>query len=184
MPEVRPRLTIDLTAQEFERHYYLKAELIEFCREHGIPTVGNKPDLNERIKAFLETGEISRISSNTRRSSKNAREIELTLETVIWQGMTCNPRLGGFFKLQLGSGFRFNKAMRDFIHFGAGSTLAQALKVWHTDQAERKAGRKDEILPQLEYNQHFRAFFAEHKGATRAQAIAAWWAKRGKPKTD
>jgi hypothetical protein len=156
MPFSRPALTLDLTAKQFSQHYYLKSELLEFCRQHSLPTAGGKPELNQRIITFLETGKIISISSKTRSSTKNLKPVELTLETAIWQGMTCTQQLSAFFKTQIGSNFQFNKTMRDFIHSGVGSTLN-------------------------EYNRHFREFFAKNKGATRAQAIAAWWEKRGKP---
>jgi SAP domain-containing new25 len=42
----RPALTSDLTVQEFKRHYFLKSELLEFCREYGLSSIGGKPDLN------------------------------------------------------------------------------------------------------------------------------------------
>jgi hypothetical protein len=174
----RPDLTSDLTVQDFKRHYFLKSELLGFCRTYGLSSVGSKPDLNARIAAFLETGQVTKPPPAPRRSGQKEPQ-ELTLETVIWPGMTCNPRLGAFFREHIGSGFRFNAAMRNFIHHAAGRTLGEGLEVWRNDQAERRAGRKDAILPQLEYNRHFRDFFAENPGATRDQAIAAWWKKRG-----
>jgi hypothetical protein len=179
----RPALTSNLTVQEFKRYYFLKSELLGFCREYGLSSIGSKPDLNARIVTFLETGEVIKPTLSPRRSGQSAAE-ELTLETVIWPGMTCNPALGAFFREHIGAGFRFNAAMRNFIHHGAGRSLKEGLEVWRDDQAERRAGRKDEILPQLEYNRHFREFFAANPDATRDQAIAAWWIKRGSPKPE
>jgi SAP domain-containing new25 len=177
----RPTLTSDLTVGDFKRHYFLKSELLEFCREYRLSSIGSKPDLNARISAFLETGKATKLLLAPRRSGQKTAE-KLSLETVIWPGMTCNPTLGMFFREHIGSGFRFNAAMRNFIHHGAGHRLKEGLEIWRDDQAGRRAGRKDEILPQLAYNRHFREFFAANPGATREQAIAAWWIKRDSPK--
>ena len=46
-----------------------------------------------------------------------------TAATVIGAGWRCNPGLGAYFRKVAGQGFRFNAAMRDFIHNGAGRTL-------------------------------------------------------------
>jgi hypothetical protein len=139
----RPALTSALPATEFQVWYWLKEELVAFCRE--AKTVF-KPD------------------------------------DVIGAGWTCNPALGAFLRAQLGNRFHFNKAMRDFIHDGEGRTLAEAVDCF---KASVKPGQpKREIAPSLEYNQHTRAFFAANPGATRQEALAAWWDKRGKRKGD
>lgn len=99
------------------------------------------------------------------------------MNTIIGEGWRCGPALGQFFRQELGNGFRFNAAVRDFIHNGSGKTLAEAAQCYRDST---KPGRKSAIPPQLEYNRHFRDYFAKHPGASREQAIAAWWAKRNK----
>ncbi len=103
-----------------------------------------------------------------------------SLETVIGPGWRCNPALGAFFRQVCGPGFHFNAPMRDFIHNGTGQTLVDAAICYHASlrpDAEPRA-----IPKQLEYNQHFRDYFRENPGASRQQAIDAWWKHRGKQK--
>ena len=101
---------------------------------------------------------------------------EFTLDTVIGTGWRCGPALGRFMRQELGAGFHFNAETRDFIHNGRGRTLAEAAICY---QNSVMPGREQPTIPeQLEYNRHFREYFATHPGATRDEAIAAWWVKR------
>ena len=52
----RPILSKELDSQSFLNFYYLKEELIDFCRENGLPVYGGKFELTERIAHFLDTG--------------------------------------------------------------------------------------------------------------------------------
>ena len=67
--------------------------------------------------------------------------------------------------------------MRDFIHHQPGRTLAEAAICY---QQSVRPGRKKAAIPeQLEYNRHFREYFQQNPDASRRDAIAAWWVKRG-----
>lgn len=54
----RPALDRKLDSKTFRDYYYLKEELVSFCRENGLPVSGGKIELTERIAVFLETGEV------------------------------------------------------------------------------------------------------------------------------
>ncbi len=54
----RPVLDRNLDSKTFLNYYYLKEELVSFCRENGIPTSGGKLDITNRIAYFLDTGEV------------------------------------------------------------------------------------------------------------------------------
>lgn len=60
------KLSAGLSVEDFRQNYYDKKELMEFCREKGIGSVGLKGDLNERIEIYLETGEIMIEKKKTR----------------------------------------------------------------------------------------------------------------------
>ena len=53
----RPNLDNNIGSKEFREYYYLKEELIDFCRKNNLQTTGGKIELTERIAHFLETGE-------------------------------------------------------------------------------------------------------------------------------
>jgi hypothetical protein len=82
---------------------------------------------------------------------------------VIGKGWRCNPALGAYFRQVVGSSFRFNATVRDFIHEGVGHTLADATICYKA--SVRSSAPKPSIPKQLEYNQHFKNFFAAHPRA-------------------
>ena len=52
----RPNLDKSLDSAAFRNYYYLKEELVAFCRQNGLPVSGGKLELTERIAHFLDTG--------------------------------------------------------------------------------------------------------------------------------
>jgi hypothetical protein len=174
----RPALTNTLSAEEFERWYWLKQELVAFCQQHQISSVGSKPEVSEKISVFLRNAPLPK----TRVPSKRGEmPNQLMLTTVIGEGWKCNPLLGAFFRTHCGKSFRFNATVRNFIHTQVGATLADAVHCYVASVAP--GAPKQPIIAQNEYNRFTREFFAENPGATRAQALAGWWEKRGKRKT-
>jgi SAP domain-containing new25/Domain of unknown function (DUF6434) len=170
----RPRLHHDLAADEFVRWYWLKAELVEFCRSAKLPTVGVKLELASRVAAYLSGAAVTKPAIVRRTGAMPQR---FALATKIGEGWRCNPALGAFLREQCGPAFRFNKAMRDFIHTQHGQPLASAVQCYHESMSPDAPKR--EIAPQLEYNRHTREFYKQNPGATAAEVRAAWWVRRG-----
>ena len=54
----RPDLNKELDSQTFRSFYYLKEELMAFCRENGLPVSGGKLEISDRIACFLDTGKV------------------------------------------------------------------------------------------------------------------------------
>ena len=52
----RPALDKHLDSKTFRDFYYLKEELIDFCRKNGLPVSGGKLEIADRIAYFLDTG--------------------------------------------------------------------------------------------------------------------------------
>lgn len=169
----RPELSVGLAAEEFRRWYWLKEELVTFCRDQGLSSSGLKREIESRIAVFLEEGRRRRATGGNRRAGVMPERF--SMHSVIGEGWRCGPALGKFLRGELGEGFRFNAAVREFIHNGVGRRLGEIAAVYR-----ESLGRKREIPEQLEYNRHFREYFQEHPGASREETIAAWWQKRGK----
>ncbi len=178
----RPPLTPQLAADDFRNFYWLKAELLAFCREQGLSTSGSKTELAERIALFLNTGERSATAPTTRRASSAPLPEMLTRDTVIGLNWRCSERLRAFFLQEIGPRFHFNGVMRDFIRQGAGQTLQAAIEAWQADQAAPHV--ETDIAPQFEYNRYMRDFFKRHPDRTRQDAIAAWRANRARRKLE
>ena len=172
----RPTKIVGLSGADFAAYYWLKEDLLAFCRTNGIPTSGSKQQLTERIKLFLDTGEIAK-PKRTSRSAKSAMPNTFNRETIIGENWRCNQDLRAFFEAEIGKSFHFNQFMRDFIkRDGIGQPLQAAIDGWLLSKSEPK-GNSD-IAPQFEYNRHFRDYFANNPNATRAEAIAAWNKKK------
>jgi SAP domain-containing new25 len=171
----RPALNCQTNAQEFLRWYWLKEELIAFCRFARIPASGPKPELTVRIAAHLA----GQALSTSPRPSRNAQmPTEFTLETTIGQGWRCSLPLGVFLRAHCGRTFRFNAAVRKFVHTQVGRSLAEAVECYRLSVAPDSP--QTEIAPQLEYNRHTREFYANNPGASRQQVLEAWWARRSR----
>jgi len=175
----RPTEIEGLSGDDFVAYYWLKAELVAFCRASGLSTSGSKQQLTERIKLFLDTGKIARPKRTLRSSKSAAMPATISRETVIGSGWRCNQALRSFFEAEIGPLFHFNQFMRDFIkQYGVGQTLQAAIDGWHLSKQERS-----KIAPQFEYNRHFREYFANNPNATRDDAIRAWNEKKGQRKS-
>ena len=173
MSHARPLLNTKLSEEEFLRWYWLKDELIDFCRLSKLQTAGQKPVLTERIAAFLGSREIPHHSPTIR---NGVMPREFSLNTTISFGWRCSPALGAFFKQQCGPGFRFNAAMRNFIHSQTGASLQQAVECYL--QSMSIDSPRQAIIPQNQFNRHTREFYLANPRATPEQVRAAWFEKR------
>ena len=54
----RPDLNKELDGNTFRSYYYLKEELVDFCRKYNLPVSGGKIELTDRIAHFLDTGKV------------------------------------------------------------------------------------------------------------------------------
>ncbi|MDR2966812.1 MAG: SAP domain-containing protein [Methanobacteriaceae archaeon] len=62
----RPKLNKNIPVKKFREYYYLKEELVNFCRKEGLKTSGKKEELTEQINYYLTTGK----EKNTRIRAK------------------------------------------------------------------------------------------------------------------
>jgi len=171
----RPVLKSDLSQDRFREFYYLKEELIAFCREEGLSISGGKPELTERIAHYLETGE--KLPNSVKRRSKPP--IEFTLDTPIEENITCSEKHRMFFKRVIGDDFKFNVRFLRWLRENPGKTYRDAVKEYLKIQEERKKGIKADIDVQFKYNTYIRDFFADNKGYSLKDAIKCWNHKKG-----
>ena len=94
------------------------------CRLFALSTAGSKLELEDRIRRHL-SGIAPTVAAKRRAIGK--MPTVFTQKSVIGNGWRCNPALGAYMRQVCGSGFRFNAAMRHFIHNGEGLTLAEAV---------------------------------------------------------
>lgn len=170
----RPELTIELKSKEFLEYYYLKEELVYFCRENGLPASGGKTELTERIAYFLDTGKV--LAAKTVRTQKH-KISTITRDSIIESDFVCSELHRAFFKREIGESFSFNVAFQKWLKSNAGKTYADAIVAYNEIKNTKKPGKKD-IGSQFEYNTYVQDFFEDNKGASLEDAIKCWKYKK------
>lgn len=176
MIDERPDLDLKLSAGIFRQYYYLKEELVDFCRKNNLQATGSKSELSERIAVFLESGKRIRAGRKTRKTQSAG---EIKPNNIIEENFVCSEKHRAFFKEQVGKTFSFNVAFQKWLKSNAGKTYADAITAYHQILQEKKSAKgKGEIEKQFEYNTYIRDFFAANKDKTLEQAIKCWKFKK------
>lgn len=172
----RPVLNINLDGNTFRSFYYLKDELVDFCRHNNLPVTGGKLELTERIAHFLDTGKVLEASGNRTRPSEEVGLI--TEQTLIEPNIVCSEKHRAFFKDRIGKRFSFNVLFQKWLKNNAGMTYGDAIDAYCRILEEKKTA-KSTIDRQFEYNTYIRDFFEDNKGKSLEDAIACWKYKKG-----
>lgn len=170
----RPKLNNGLDSKTFRSFYYLKEELVDFCRTNGLPTGGGKLELTDRISYFLDTGNVA---SAKRKSVKRVDVGIITEDTLIEPNFVCSEKHRAFFKVRIGESFSFNVIFQKWLKNNTGKTYGDAINAYH-QILEDKKNNKSSIDKQFEYNTYIRDFFADNKGKTLEDAIKCWKYKK------
>lgn len=173
----RPILDKKLDEKTFRNFYYLKEELVDFCKINGLPYAGGKIELTDRIAHYLNTGEI--LPTVFMHKQKASGGI-ITEDTAIAPDFVCSEKHRAFFKDKTGKNFSFNVAFQKWLKSNAGKTYRQAIEAYYGIIAEKK-GKMTVIDKQFEYNTYIRAFFADNPGKSLNQAIICWKYKKALP---
>lgn len=131
----RPALNRSLDASTFRNHYYLKEELVRFCRASGLPVTGGKAELTERIACFLEGKPVERVKVTKVRTKLAGT---LSEETLIESPFVCSEIHRAFFKAKIGSSFSFNVAFQKWLKSNAGKTYGDAIEAYVRIRNEKK----------------------------------------------
>ena len=142
----RTKLDKNLDGKTFREFYYLKEELVDFCRRYGLPTSGGKLEITERIIG------------------------NITTDTEIEPNFVCSEKHRAFFKEHIGNGFSFNVAFQKWLKSNTGKTYADAITAYYRILEEKKSS-KTKIDKQFEYNTYIRDFFADNQGNSLDEAI-------------
>lgn len=173
----RPTLTKDLDADTFCQYYYLKEELVAFCKAYGLPTSGGKIDITKRIAHYLKTGEILQVKKPTR--------VKTTISTIdegtlIEPHFVCSEKHRAFFKEKIGPGFTFPVAFQKWLKENTGKTYREAIEAYYQIREDKKKGRT-QIDKQFEYNTYIRDFFDDNTDKSLEDAIVCWKYKKALP---
>ena len=175
----RPILSKDLDYKTFLQYYYLKEELVLFCRDNHLSTMGGKQDITKRIKYFLETGENLNPASEKRKTMK-VNLAGISLESIIEENFICSEKHRAFFKSVIGTKFTFNVTFQNFLKNNTGKPYSAAVDEWYKIQEDKKKNKGTSIIDsQFEYNTYIRAFFKDNSGNKNLkEAIICWKYKK------
>ena len=170
----RPDLDITLDGKTFREYYYLKEELVDFCRKHNLQAAGGKLELTDRIAEFLDTGKRN-YATHIKRKSPSVGEI--TLDTVIESNFVCSEKHRAFYKEHIGNSFSFNVLFQKWLKSNAGKTYCESIDAYYQILEDKKKN-KTTIDRQFEYNTYIRDFFTDNKDKNLEQAIKCWKYKK------
>lgn len=177
----RPKLEKGLDSEIFREYYYLKDELVEFCRKEGLQTTGGKIEITDRIAHYLKTGERLVSKKNHSQSTSYTGNIGIiTLDSKIEPNFKCTEKHRAFFKQEIGEGFKFNVVFQKWLKENTGKTYQDAVCAYYEIQ-KLKQTKKTTIDRQFEYNTYIRDFFDDNKGKSLSEAITCWKYKKSLP---
>ena len=177
---MRPELNIKITSKQFLNFYWLKAELISFCRNIDISSSGGKQEMTDRITCFLDTGKVGKTVNSSKRTV-SVKGFELALDSIINESYKSDQKHRAFFKRVIGDHFKFNTSFMNWMKVNIGKTYKDAVNEWQCLFKDKQAGKKLQIPSQFEYNQYTRDFFSANPGSCRADAIGCWKYKKSQP---
>ena len=170
----RPALDKNLDSKTFRDYYYLKEELVNFCKENGIPVSGGKIEIADRIAYFLDTCKV--ISAPTARKKATTRSA-ISEDTEIEADFVCSEKHRAFFREHIGSSFSFSVVFQKWLKNNTGKTYKEAIAAYYQILEDKKKG-KTKIDKQFEYNTYIRDFFADNQGKSLEDAIKCWKYKK------
>ena len=172
-------LDLNLSSNEFKSYYFLKEELVQFCRKYDLQTSGSKSELTERISHFLDTGEKLHKKREFKLSNNNNELIELT--TVIGPNYRSSENVRSFFKKEIGDNFKFKVAFQKWMKSNPTKTYSDAIDAYYRIIEDKKTN-KTKIDSQFEYNTYIRDFFHNNKDKSYSlkDAIKCWNYKKSK----
>jgi hypothetical protein len=177
----RPRLNKNISVKDFEDFYWLKSELVQFCREMGIGSGGGKIEIAERIFEYLKTGKVIKKARVKKLKLPKATQL-ITEETVIGVEYRAYKEKKEFLKSIIGNNFHFTVHLLEYFKKNAGKkTYGDLMKEWYKEQEQKKDPNfVKEIAPQFEYNTYIRDFMKDNLDKSRSEAIKYWKIKKYK----
>lgn len=180
--EQRPDITTIKTAEELRRWYWLKEELVAYCREHKIPYSAGKFELIDRIAHYMDTGTILKPKPKKSTSTFDWANEPLTPETIISDNYKNTQNMRQFMTEQIGKQFGFNIAFMAWMKANVGKTLADAIEQWQMLEALKNDDTfQTDIKEHNQYNQYLRDFFEDNPDLTTKEARICWDYKRSLP---
>ncbi len=160
------------TKEELYGTYYLKKDLVNLCKEYGLPASGAKENLLEYILQFIANKPIKKIKTKSKIVNNG---FEPSLEKMIDKNYSNNETHRMFFKEIIGKSFKFNVEFMNWMEANKGKrTYKEAVEIYKKILLEKQSGKKTIIGKQFEYNQYTRDFFKDNPKLSKEDCIKCW----------
>lgn len=171
---VKPLLRKGLSSDVFKAYYWEKKELVNFCVQHKLPSLGGKLELTARIEYYLETGKIVKVINKKRKYKFDSQVVIISSRKVV--NFKCDAKTREFFVREIGRNFRFNDYLRQFSKtpdLDGSITYADLVTGWLESENEKKYRKNPPISKQFKFNQFQRDFYNANKNAKREELLKA-----------
>ncbi|MGH2885731.1 MAG: SAP domain-containing protein [Solirubrobacteraceae bacterium] len=175
-----------MTEEQFENGYWYATELRDFARALGIPSASRlrKDELERAVRHFLRTGEVADLAKRAV-GKPGTRDVDVGLTPDLpVRHYTSNNETKDFirreaqkidpaFTPKAGTRYLLNRWREEELARGRQITLRRPCPA---SSGLNKAKRAPLRIDHARYINFISDFMAANRGATRAQAIAAWHA--------
>jgi hypothetical protein len=146
---------------EFRAYYWMKADLVRFARELGLPAHGYKPELVARIERCLQglpaLNESALEPSNADRDSDGL----LRRDTPV-VSYRSDAKTRAFFESQIGPGFHFTYQLNQYRLAHRTLTYGDLVDQWIAERDRRRnSSYNSEIAQHGKNNRFIRDYFAD-----------------------
>ena len=176
----RPKLNKNISVRDFKDFYWMKAELVAFCRKIGISGSGGKIEIAGRIEKYLKGGKIeTKKIGKGGKKREGIQRIPESINELIPDNYSSSQLFREYFESIIGQHFHFTAYMMQYIKDHLGITFKEYVDEWQAEHERRKnKNYKPKIMKSCEYNQYTRDFFKDNPDKTRKEAIRHWKLKK------
>ena len=162
-----------MSSAEFREYYYLKEELVDFCRQEGLHLSGGKVRLGDAIAHYLDTGQ----KPSGERVYRCGNIVDISEDDLIGKEVRYSECHRRFFRERIGDSFKFKVPFQRWLKSNPDKTYGDAVEAYHAIMEDIRT-TETIIDRQFEYNTYIRDFFKDNKGLKLKDAIACWKFKK------
>mgnify|MGYP000202696323 CR=1 FL=1 len=180
----KPKITDINSSAAFQSWYWLKVEMVEKCKQLGLPYSGGKFELRDRIIYALENeGAVLPVVEKPRPSSRfNWSKAALSLDTEITDNVKFGPNFRRFMTTQIGPQFSCHSDFMDWVKEHPGKTLRDAVIKWEElERRKEDPSFQREIAEHNMLAQYVRDFLADNPNSRFKEALICWKTKKQLP---
>lgn len=177
----RPPLKPGVGPDVLDHYYWYMQELVVYCREHGLPSSGQKHEVLERVRRHIEGKPLQRRVAKFAASRPAAVPAgELTLDTRVDSSYKCDARTRAFFQSVIGPRFHFTAHLQQFRRGQPEGSLTYGdlASEWLAEEERRKnKDYRSSLMHTWEYNRFVRDYMQDkprNEGKTLKDAAKAW----------